>query len=53
VPQGSVLRPVLFIFIDDMESVVCYSNAGSFADNIKISKHIASIADHDVLQGDL
>ena len=49
-----VLGPVLFIiFINDMESVVCGSNAGSFADDTKILKRIASVADHDVLQGDL
>ena len=54
VSQGSVLGPVLFIiFINDMESVVCGSNAGSFADDTKISKRIASVADHDVLQEDL
>ena len=42
VPKGSVLGPVLFIiFINDMKSVVCGSNAGSFSDDTKISKCIA------------
>ena len=51
VPQSSVLAPVLFnIFINDIESVVCAPNAGSFADDTKILKCIASVADHDVLQ---
>ena len=53
VPQGSVIGPVFIIFINDMESVVCGSNAGSFSDGRKITKRIASVVDHVVLQEDL
>ena len=46
-------RPSFIIFINDIGSLVCDSNAGSFADDTKISKYIDSVADHDVLQKDL
>ena len=50
----SVLGPVPFIiFINDMESVVCGSKAGSFTDGTMISQHTASVTDHDMLQKDL
>ena len=52
VPQGSVLGPVFIIFINDMEFVVCGSSAGIFSDDTKITKRIASIVDHGVLQED-
>ena len=46
-------RPSFIIFINDMRSFVCGSNAGNFADDTKISKRIDSVADHDMLQEDL
>ena len=55
VPQGSVLGPVLFIiFINDLERVVNNeSTVRFFADDTRISRHIACVADHDALQEDL
>ena len=55
VPQGSVLGPVLFVmFINDLEGVITHnSTVRFFADDTRISKHIACVEDHFALQDDL
>ena len=55
VPQGSVLGPVLFVmFINDLEWVIAQnSTVRFFADDTRISKHIACVEDHFALQDDL
>ena len=54
VPQGSVLGPLFFIlFINDLEQVVRSSNVRFFADDTRVSKHISSTKDCQLLQADL
>ena len=54
VPQAIVLGPVLFIlFINGRERVVTHeSTVRFFADDTRVSKHIACIADCVALQED-
>ncbi|CAM5111563.1 unnamed protein product [Natator depressus] len=53
VPQGSVLRPVLFnIFINDLEKEV-NCEVAKFADDTKLLMIVKSKADCEELQGDL
>ena len=54
VPQGTVLSPLLFIlFIDDLQLCVENSKVSFFADDTRLSKHIASMNDMCQLQNDL
>ena len=53
VPQGSVLRPILFlIFINDLEDVLS-SKVLKFADDTKVFRTVKPDADKDTLQNDL
>ena len=54
VPQGSHLGPVLFnIFINDLRSVLKYSNCLLFADDLKLFRKIRDPFDCQLLQYDL
>jgi hypothetical protein len=54
VPQGSHLGPILFILsINDVESVLKYSNLSAYADDMKIFCEITSPMDSHQLQQDL
>ena len=54
VPQGSVLGPALFlVFINDIERCLTGSTIGFFADDTRISSHISTYQDMQVLQTDL
>ena len=54
VPQGSVLGPALFlVFINDIERCLTGSTIGFFAEDTRISSHISSDSDMQILQTDL
>ena len=55
IPQGSLLRPVLFIiYIHDLtEYCDCGSELYLYADDAKLFKHIKNEVDSQVLQDDL
>ena len=53
VPQGSLLGPILFLFVDDLPNTVKTSRVACYADDTKIFKSIDSITDCNVLQSDL
>ena len=54
VPQGSVLRPVLFLcFSADLKNVVENSEISIYADDTKLYKRIENIIDCVLLQQDL
>lgn len=54
VPQGSHLGPILFIlYINDMQSVIKYSECKIYADDVKIYRSIDSPYDSHLLQKDL
>ena len=54
VPQGSHLSPVVFnIFINDLPSVLKYSNCLLFADDLKLFRKIRDPSDCQLLQYDL
>ena len=54
VPQGSHLGPVLFnIFINDLPSVIKYSNCLLFADDLKLLRKICDPSDSQLLQHDI
>ena len=54
VPQGSLLRPILFqLFVDDLPDTVKTLRVACYADDTKIFKSIDSITDCNALQSDL
>ena len=54
VPQGSVLRPLLFLlYIDEIHHVISNSTVKLFADDIALYKQIVSTHDETLLQEDL
>ena len=53
IPQGSVIRPLLFVlYINDLPELT-KSDTFLFADDIKIFKTITDKNDHGILQHDL
>jgi ribonuclease P/MRP protein subunit RPP40 len=54
VPQGSVIRPLLFlILISDINKDVKHSSLGFFADDTRVWKHVSSEQDSISLQQEL
>ena len=53
VPQGTVLGPILFIYMDDVVDNIKHSKIYLFADDIILYKEITSERDVQQLQGDL
>ena len=54
VPQGTVLRPLLFLItISDIDRHIIHSNISIFADDTRISKQIINEEDVEALQEDL
>jgi hypothetical protein len=54
VPQGSVLRPLLFnMFINDISDAVVHSKYLLVADDVKIYRAVKSRQDCDLLQSDI
>ena len=53
VPQGSVLGPLLFLMIGDIDQQIQSSRVTSFADDTRISRAITTKEDSEKLQGDL
>ena len=53
VPQGSVLGPILFIYINTLIEVVKYSDLFLFADDNKLFKIMQTKNDSSLLQYDI
>ena len=54
VPQGSILRPLLFVlFINDIYDNIKNSNISLYADDTKLWRRINSVLDCDILQKDI
>ena len=53
VPQGSVLEPILLIFVNDLPAAVLNSTLFLFADDAKLYRPIANATDMALLQEDL
>ena len=53
VPQGFVLGPLLFLYIDDLHTIVRHSKLKLYADDVALYKEIKSEADCQLLQEDL
>ena len=53
VPQGTVLGPLLFIIISDINKDILSSKSISFADDTRVYTNITQIKNSDSLQTDL
>lgn len=53
VPQGSIIGPILFLYVNDVSEDVVESNVASFADDSKIFRRVDSIDEASSLQSDL